>query len=109
MMPTQRASYDRFATTRWSVVMHTAASATVDASTALAELVQRYWYPVYAYARRCGHVSPIAQDLTRSFLGILIRDFRNGVSLNVKGQFRRFLLERLNTFLASDWRDTVDA
>lgn len=108
-MSSQRASYDRFATTRWSMVMHTAASSAVDANAALAELVQRYWYPVYAYARRSGHTPPIAQDIARSFLSLLMRDFRGGNSRNAKGQFRRFLFERLNAFLGSDWRDTVEA
>ncbi|TLY51727.1 MAG: hypothetical protein E6K53_06570 [Gammaproteobacteria bacterium] len=108
-MASQRASYDRFATTRWSLVMHTAASTAVDARAALIELAQRYWYPVYAYARRSGHAPPIAQDLARCFLSLLMRDFHNGDSLNTNGKFRRFLLERLNAFLGSDWRDTVDA
>ena len=108
-MSPQRVSYDDFATTRWSVVMHTAASTAVDASVALAELVQRYWYPVYAYARRSGHTPPIAQDIARSFLSLLMRDFRDGDRLDAKGEFRRFLLERLNAFLGGDWRDTVDA
>jgi RNA polymerase sigma-70 factor (ECF subfamily) len=109
MMPSQRSSYDRFATTRWSVVMRTAASASPDASTALTELVQRYWYPVYAYTRRCGHSPSIAQDVARTFLAILMRDFRDGAGLHATGQFRRFLLERLNEFLAGDWREAVDA
>lgn len=109
MMPSQRSSYDRFATTRWSVVMRTAASASPDASTALTELVQRYWYPVYAYTRSCGHSPAIAQDIARSFLAILMRDFRDGKGLHAHGQFRRFLLERLNEFLVGDWRDAVEA
>ncbi len=107
-MGSPRSSYDRFATTRWSVVMHTAASASVDARTALAELAHRYWYPVYAYARCSGHTPAIAQDLARSFLGILMHDFRSAEALQAKGQFRRFLLERLHAFLGSDWRDTVE-
>jgi len=109
MMSSQHSSYDRFATTRWSVIMRTAASASPDASTALTELVQRYWYPVYAYTRCCGHPPSIAQEVARSFLAILMLDFRSGTGLHANGQFRRFLLERLNEFLADDWREAVEA
>jgi RNA polymerase sigma-70 factor (ECF subfamily) len=101
-------SYDRFATTRWSVVMHLAISSTSDAHGALTELVQRYWYPVYAYVRRCGHDPVIAQGIARSFLMHLLRSFQSGQALAERGHFRRFLLAQLNQFLASDWRQPVD-
>ncbi|HEX7915882.1 hypothetical protein [Rudaea sp.] len=108
MMSAPSHRIDRFATTRWSVVMHTAATASVDARTALAELAQRYWYPVYAYARCCGHTPAIAEDITRSFLDHLMRDFRDGNASAERGQFRRYLRERLDAFLGGDWREIVD-
>ncbi len=100
-------SQDRFATTRWSVVMHTAASSNADARGALAELVQRYWYPIYAYVRRCGHGPAIAQDITASFLKHLMSEFRADQPGTAKGDFRRYLLNRLNAFLGSDWKDSI--
>lgn len=101
-------SQDRFATTRWSVVMQSASTESADASDALTELAQRYWYPVYAYVRRCGHAPPIAQDITRCFLGGLMQQFRDGVTRHPQGHFRRYLLDQLNAFLGGDWREVVD-
>jgi len=100
-------SHNRFATTRWSVVMQLAATESTSAQDALVELAQRYWYPVYAYVRRCGHVPAIAQDITRSFLQHLLQHFRAGRTLTAQGHFRRYLLAELNAFLAGDWREAV--
>ena len=102
-------SSDRFATTRWSVVMRSASTESADASHALTELVQRYWYPVYAYVRRCGHAPAIAQDITRCFLGGLMQQFRDGATRHPQGYFRRYLLDQLNAFLGGDWREVVDS
>jgi len=103
-------SHDRlhreFKTTRWSLVMQL--DAPRDARGALIDLCLRYWYPVYAYVRRCGHAPPIAQDITRNFLQHLLTHFQERPDFKAKGQFRRFLLERLNIFLADDWRATLD-
>ena len=107
MMSAARSS-DRFATTRWSVVMQSASTESADASHALTELAQRYWYPVYAYVRRCGHAPAIAQDITRCFLGGLMRQFRDDATRHPQGHFRRYLLDRLNAFLGGDWREIVD-
>jgi RNA polymerase sigma-70 factor (ECF subfamily) len=101
-------SSDRFATTRWSVVMRSASSESADASHALTELAQRYWYAVYAYVRRCGHAPAIAEDITRCFLGRLMQQFRDGARSHPQGHFRRYLLDQLNEFLAGDWREIVD-
>ncbi len=101
-------SHDRFATTRWSVVMQMASSQATDAHGALTELAQRYWYPVYAYVRRCGHKPAVAQEITRSFLHHLLHDFQQDRALTACGHFRRYLLTELNAFLAGDWRDAAD-
>lgn len=95
-----------FKTTRWSLVMKL--DAPRDARGALVDLCLRYWYPVYAYVRRCGHAPPIAQDITRNFLQHLLAHFQERTDLKTKGQFRRYLLERLNAFLADDWRATLE-
>ena len=108
MMILSNRSHDRFATTRWSVVMHLAASPEAGAPDALAELAQRYWFPVYAYLRRCGHAPAVAQDIAGAFLQRLLRQFRGGSASTGHGHYRRFLLGELNTFLAGDWRETLD-
>lgn len=98
---------EHFTTTRWSLVMQLDAPETGDAHDAMVELCQRYWYPVYAYVRRCGHGSEIAQDITRSFLRHLLEHFREGVDPGTRGQFRRYLIARLDVFLADDWHATI--
>lgn len=100
-------SYDRFATTRWSMVMQLAAIESPDARRALGELAQRYWYPVYAYVRRCGHAPDIAQDITLSFLQLLLRDICSSPGQHAPALYRRYLLDRLHAFLAGDWTETV--
>ncbi len=100
-------SNDRFATTRWSVVMHTAATPSEDGRSALTELVQRYWYPVYAYVRRCGHTPAIARDITGSFLKHLMHAFHADQAGAPRGDFRRYLLSRLHAFLGSDWKESI--
>jgi RNA polymerase sigma-70 factor (ECF subfamily) len=107
-MAASQRSHDRFANTRWSMVMQQASGDSPGASRALDELAQRYWYPVYAYVRRCGHAPAIAQDITRCFLGGLMQQFGDGVTRHPHGHFRRYLLDQLNAFLGGDWRDVVD-
>lgn len=92
-----------FVRTRWSVVKRLAEPDPGAARDALAELAVRYWYPVYAYVRRCGHAPVIAQDITRSFLQQVGTDIRAG--MEPVGRFRNWLLERLSIFLAGDWQD----
>lgn len=88
--------------------MHAATTSSSDARSALAELVQRYWYPVYAYVRRCGHIAPIAGDISGNFLKHLMREFQADQARTPRGDFRRYLLGRLNAFLGSDWREAAN-
>jgi RNA polymerase sigma-70 factor (ECF subfamily) len=107
MMAASQRSLDRFANTRWSMVMQQASGDSPEASRALDELAQRYWYPVYAYVRRCGHAPAIAQDITRTFLHRLIAEFRRRHEHPPHGHFRKFLLSQLNMFLGGDWREAI--
>ncbi len=75
-----------------------------DSRAALTELAVRYWYPVYAYVRRCGHVQEIAQDITQVFLQQVAADLRDSRDAP-SGRFREWLLARLNAFLAGEWRE----
>jgi RNA polymerase sigma-70 factor (ECF subfamily) len=95
-----------FPTTRWSLVTQVFGGGESASSEALGELGLRYRYPVYAYVRRCGHAPAIARDITRSFLHHLQREVRKQSAPPDRGQFRRFLLERLHAWLADDWRRT---
>ena len=63
-----------FASTRWTVVRQAADSQTASqhASSALSELCQIYWRPVYVFLRRRGIQQHDAQDLTQGFFTDLI-------------------------------------
>ena len=59
---------DRFATTHWSMVVSAGgATASPEASQALATLCENYWFPLYAFVRRGGYSPEDAQDLTQEF------------------------------------------
>ena len=108
MISGSKRSHDPYSTTRWSVVMHSAASPSARADIAFSELAQRYWYPVYAYVRRCGHTPAIANDIVCAFLAHLMRKVSGRGTSAPHGDFRRYLLDRLSAFLASDWCAAVD-
>jgi hypothetical protein len=89
-----------FGQTRWSVVA--ALGEGHEAERSLRELCRRYWVPVYAYVRRCGHPSESAAELVQSFLSHLVTRLR-GDGISAAGGFRDFLVRELEKFLASDW------
>lgn len=89
-----------FATTRWSLV----AAAGGAASTSLTELCVRYWYPVFAYARRCGHPPEVAQEITQAFFHHLVGERLRGVGSDPPRRFRDWLLAELARFVAHDWK-----
>ena len=73
------------------------------AATALEALCRAYWYPLYAYVRRCGHSPPDAQDLTQEFFARLLEHNWIARADRHKGRFRSFLLMALKRFLANEW------
>jgi RNA polymerase sigma factor (sigma-70 family) len=90
-----------FPTTHWSVVLAAGKTVSPQSQVALERLCKAYWYPIYAYLRRCGHAQHDAQDLTQEFFARLL----DGNSIeNVspeKGKFRSFLLAALNYTMAN--------
>jgi DNA-directed RNA polymerase specialized sigma24 family protein len=91
-----------FASTRWTLVRQAADSKTSSehALSALSELCQIYWRPVYLFLRREGIAFDDAEDLTQGFFAHLIEN-RTYVRANPeKGRFRAFLLGALKYFLA---------
>jgi hypothetical protein len=102
------AAAKRFAATRWSLVAAAQATDAGAARRALLELCHRYWYPVYAYMRGCGHGADVAQDITRGFFEHLLRGGFTVEEAQAHGRFREYLLGRLHLFLAEDWRKTSD-
>ena len=91
-----------FASTRWTVVHQAADSQTASqhALSALAELCQIYWRPVYVFLRRQGIAQHDAQDLTQAFFADLIESRAYARADPTKGRFRSFLLGTLKHFVA---------
>jgi RNA polymerase sigma-70 factor (ECF subfamily) len=90
-----------FRTTHWSLVL-AAGVGSPSGQSALDTLCRRYWYPLYAYARRRGLGPEEAEDLTQDFFARLLgADGFAGVSPE-KGRFRTFLLTSCQHFLANE-------
>jgi len=91
-----------FASTRWTVVRQAADSQTASqhALSALSELCQIYWRPVYVFLRRQGIAQHDAQDLTQGFFADLIESRAYARADPTKGRFRSFLLGTLKHFVA---------
>jgi RNA polymerase sigma-70 factor (ECF subfamily) len=90
-----------FATTRWSLVAAARDRAAPPAREALAELCRAYWYPVYAFVRRCGHGHAEAEDLTQEFFARLLGKDALAAVDPARGRFRSFLLASCRHFLAN--------
>lgn len=100
----RRTSCARFAATRWSVVLAAADHRTnVTSRRALEELIQIYWFPLYAFVRRQGNSHQQAEDLTQGFFTHLLANEGLMTVDRSKGKFRSFLLAALKNF-ASDER-----
>ena len=105
----REAQRERFATTRWTVVLAAGrAKDTVGARAALEKLCQTYWYPLYAYVRRQGYSSHDAEDLVQGFFARLIRLNSLDDTGREKGKFRAFLLAGMKHYMADVWgRDSA--
>jgi DNA-directed RNA polymerase specialized sigma24 family protein len=103
---TSLARDSRFGTTQWSLILLARADDPA-ARDALAELCERYWYPVYGYVR--GRVGlQDAADLTQGFFTHLLESDLLSASHPVRGKFRAYLLACCNHFLSNE-RDKARA
>jgi len=92
-----------FNTTHWTVVL--ACRDQDDSSAAeqaLANLYQTYWYPLYAYIRRCGYSEHDAEDLVQGFYAHIHEKHALAKADRQRGKFRTFLLSSLQNFLANE-------
>jgi RNA polymerase sigma-70 factor (ECF subfamily) len=104
MPTTTKPQTDLFTVTRWSVVLAAGDSALgARGETALAELCQAYWFPVYAYLRRKGHGKPEAEDLTQAFFAYFLENKSWQSADPERGRFRAFLMGSLQHFLCNAW------
>jgi RNA polymerase sigma factor (sigma-70 family) len=93
---------ENFSATHWSLVLR-AAGDEAGSGPALAQLCQRYWYPLYAYVRRGGNSPHDAQDLTQAFFARLLEKRMLEKADPAKGKFRSFLLTSMKRFLTDEW------
>jgi RNA polymerase sigma factor (sigma-70 family) len=94
----------RFVTTRWSLVLAAGGVESEHSRSAMTRLLETYWYPLYAFARRKGRDPDDACDLTQEFLlGLLDGQFLGDADPQ-KGRFRTFLLTAFERFLVDSWR-----
>jgi hypothetical protein len=95
-----------FFSTRWTIVLKAGDSAETSAHvlSALSELCQIYWRPVYVFLRKQGYGREDGQDLTQAFFAHLIQNRGYAHADPKKGRFRSFLLVALKHFIA-DARD----
>jgi RNA polymerase sigma factor (sigma-70 family) len=94
----------RFATTQWSVVLAAGDNCLPEARTALAQLCEAYWYPLYVFARRCVDGVEDAQDLTQAFFCHLLEKQAIAKADSSRGRFRTFLVTALKNFQANQWQ-----
>jgi RNA polymerase sigma factor (sigma-70 family) len=100
---TSRAQPHAFPHTRWSIVLAARKETSEQSAAALETLCRAYWYPLYAYVRRCGQSPHDAQDLTQEFFARLLEKSCLKAVDPDKGRFRTFLLVALKRFLANEW------
>jgi DNA-directed RNA polymerase specialized sigma24 family protein len=97
-----------FPTTAWTLVSRARSGSDSEAREALAFFCAAYWLPLYSYARRLGHSSDDALDLTQGYFAVLIeKDYLADVRLR-EGRFRAFLLTSFRHFVSKE-RDRARA
>ena len=93
-----------FPHTRWSVVLAATRKDPAESAAALEIICRAYWYPLYAYVRRCGQSAHDAQDLTQEFFRRLLEKRWLDSADPGKGRLRTFLIVMLKNFMSNEWR-----
>jgi RNA polymerase sigma factor (sigma-70 family) len=92
----------RFPATRWTLVVAAGDPQRKEARSALVDLCENYWYPLYAFLRRRGYPADQAQDLTQEFFVRVLEGKYLDRADPEKGRFRAFLLTSLKFFVADE-------
>lgn len=100
---TSQAAPRVFPPTQWTLVLAAGATPSPESAAALERLCASYWYPLYAYARRCGHSPCDAEDFTQEFFARLLEHNWIARADRDRGRFRSFLLTAMKRFLANEW------
>ena len=97
---TSRPGHGDFATTHWSLVLAAGKVEQQLAHAAMSRLCERYWFPLYAYARRRASCTAEAEDLTQAFFAELLEKNYVVAATPHRGRFRAFLLTAFKHFLS---------
>lgn len=92
-----------FETTRWSLIVAAGKGQATESRTALSDLCEAYWQPLYGYVRRRVTDVAEAQDLTQEFFSRLLENEVVRTADPGRGRFRSFLLTALRNFMANEW------
>ncbi len=89
-----------FPTTGWSTVLRARQGSEADFDT----LCERYWFPLYAFARRSGNSPEESEDLTQGFIcKLLERQWLDEVNPD-DCRLRTFFLTRLKSYIRDEWK-----
>lgn len=102
MKPPERSP--NFPDTRWSLVLAASGREDARADAALDELCGQYWFPLYAFARRCGHEAAVAEDFTQGFFALLLSHELLAKADQGRGKLRSFLLGSFKNFISTETR-----
>lgn len=97
----------RFKTTRWSLVLRAKDLRDPLRGTALNDLCQAYWGPLYVYLRRKGRSREDCRDVVQGFFAYLLEKGVVGKAARDRGRFRSFLIGVLENYLANEHRKAV--
>jgi len=103
VMDENEKSMGRFRTTRWTLVVRSQGSGE-SASRALDELCERYWFPLYCYARRWGCGAADAEDLVQGFFCLVLTRGLFDEAAPELGRLRSFLLTAFQRFMRDGHR-----
>ncbi|WP_442510414.1 RNA polymerase sigma factor [Novipirellula sp. SH528] len=91
-----------FETTQWSLVLAAGEQVGLSQSELLSELCQRYWRPLYGFARRSGRSVQAAEDSVQAFFVHLLSGDALAMADRDRGRFRTFLLSSLQNFMRNE-------
>ena len=93
-----------FSTTRWTIIQQAAQKDSQFGKDAWAQIVQKYWNPLYFFARQQGLATQDAEDATQEFLMQMIDSELLNAADPARGRFRNYLLTAWKRFLIDQHR-----
>ena len=97
----------QFQATRWSIVLAARECSTPAGEAALSWPCERYWRPLYLFARRSGQSSEAAEDAVQGFFAQMLSGQSIKVADRTRGRFRSFLLTSFTNYLRNQHNKTV--